>query len=201
MLHLWNPHFSAQTDPTHLDHKSLISWGNSGYLPFSDRWPFGRLAGRFVAPIAQSGPFGPNNAVLWPEINFFVASLKKKLLQLWRDTWKTTSLCWLHCRVSGRPSRSFLGPKFWFFTLHLKSPPFGSQLNPTECDHNKDTSKDPPSSLQISVKIRYQGTKPNGRLRRSTGIAFQTRYIVGYVYCRIQTVIPPDAHVWSGKTT
>ena len=30
-----------------------------------------------MAPIAQSGPFGPNNAVLWPEINFFVASLKK----------------------------------------------------------------------------------------------------------------------------
>lgn len=163
MLHLWNPHFSAQTDPTHLDHKSLIFWGNSGYLPFSDRWPFGRLAGRFVAPIAQSGPFGPNNAVLWPEINFFVASLKKKLLQLWQDTWKTTSLCWLHCRVSGRPSRSFLGQKLAqnsdIFSLHLKSPPFG-----------------PPSSLQISVKIRYQGTKPNGRLRRSTGIAIHCEY-------------------------
>ena len=36
--------------------------------------------------------------------------------------------------------------------------------------------KDPPSSLQISVKIRYQGTKPNGRLRRSTGIAIHCEY-------------------------
>ena len=28
--------------------------------------------------------------------------------------------------------------------------------------------KGPPSSLQISLKIRDQGTKPNGRLRRSS---------------------------------
>ena len=34
----------------------------------------------------------------------------------------------------------------------------------------KIVNKDPPSSLQISVKIRYQGTKPNDRLRRSTDI-------------------------------
>ena len=33
--------------------------------------------------------------------------------------------------------------------------------------------KDPPSSLQISLKIRDQGTKPNGRLRRSTDIAMK----------------------------
>ena len=37
-------------------------------------------------------------------------------------------------------------------------------------------SKDPPSSLQISSKIRYQETKPNGRLRRSTGIAIHCEY-------------------------
>merc|ERR1711978_882168 len=36
--------------------------------------------------------------------------------------------------------------------------------------------KDPPSSLQISSKIRYQETKPNGRLRRSTGIAIHCEY-------------------------
>ena len=36
--------------------------------------------------------------------------------------------------------------------------------------------KDPPNSLQISVKIRYQGTKPNSRLRRSTGIAIHCEY-------------------------
>ena len=36
--------------------------------------------------------------------------------------------------------------------------------------------KDPVSSLQISVKICYQGTKPNGRLRRSTGIPIHCEY-------------------------
>ena len=44
------------------------------------------------------------------------------------------------------------------------------------CAISNLTSKDPPSSLQISVKIRYQGTKPNGRLRRSTGIAIHCEY-------------------------
>ena len=53
----------------------------------------------------------------------------------------TTFLCWLHCRVvSGRPSRSFLGPKLAqksdFFTLHQYNPPFRSQSDLTQCDHN-----------------------------------------------------------------
>ena len=61
------PIFSARTVPTQWDHKSPISWGNSGYLRFSGRWPFGRLAGRFVAPIAQSGPFGVQKCCFWPK--------------------------------------------------------------------------------------------------------------------------------------
>ena len=40
----------------------------------------------------------------------------------------------------------------------------------------KELGKDPPSSLQISSKIRYQKTKPNGCLRRSTGIAIHCEY-------------------------
>ena len=51
------PLYWAQTDPTRWDHISSISWGNFGYLRFSGRWPFGRLAGRFLAPIAQSDPW------------------------------------------------------------------------------------------------------------------------------------------------
>ena len=68
------PIFWGQTNPTQWDHKSPISWGNSGYLWFSGRWPFGRSAGRFSAPIAQSGPFWAQKWVFWPEINFLSTS-------------------------------------------------------------------------------------------------------------------------------
>jgi len=44
------------------------------------------------------------------------------------------------------------------------------------CEVHSNMCKDPPSSLQISSKIRYQETKPNGRLRRSTGIAIHCEY-------------------------
>ena len=60
--------FWTRMDSTQWDDKLPISWGNSGYLRFSGRWPFGRSAGRFMAPIAQSGPFGPKSAVFWPEM-------------------------------------------------------------------------------------------------------------------------------------
>ena len=43
-------------------------------------------------------------------------------------------------------------------------------------DFRVEINKDPPSSLQIPSKIRYQETKPNGRLRRSTGIAIHCEY-------------------------
>ena len=56
-LHPHNPPFWARTDPTWWDHISPISWGNPIYLRFSGRWPFGRSAGCFTAPIAQSGLF------------------------------------------------------------------------------------------------------------------------------------------------
>ena len=70
------PIFSARTVPTQWDHKSPISWGNSGYLQFSGRWPFGRLAGRFVAPIAQSGPFGVQKCCFLARNHLFAVSLK-----------------------------------------------------------------------------------------------------------------------------
>ena len=68
------PIFWGQTNPTQWDHKSPISWGNSGYLWFSGRWPFGRSAGRFSAPIAQSGPFWAQKCCFRPEINFLCTS-------------------------------------------------------------------------------------------------------------------------------
>ena len=73
-LHLWNPHFFGSDAPDRTDHMSPISWGNSGYLWFSGRWSFGRSAGRFLAPTAQSGPFWAKKWVFWPEINFLSTS-------------------------------------------------------------------------------------------------------------------------------
>ena len=77
--------FWAQTDSTQWDHKSPISGGNSEYLWFSGRWPFDRLAGRFVAPIAQSGPFGVQKCCFWPKTKFFVQ--KKRILGQKTDFW------------------------------------------------------------------------------------------------------------------
>ena len=56
-LRPYNPLFWPQTDSAQWDHIFPISSGNSGYLRFSGRCPFGRSAGRFLAPIAQNGPF------------------------------------------------------------------------------------------------------------------------------------------------
>ena len=69
--------FWTRMDSTQWDDKSPISWGNSGYLRFSGRWPFGRSAGRFMAPIAQSGPFWAQKRCFLARNDFFVDSLKK----------------------------------------------------------------------------------------------------------------------------
>ena len=72
------PIFWGQMDPNQWDHKSPISWGNSGYLRYSGMWPFGRSAGRFLAPIAQNSPFWvkkwcflARNQFLWTSSIFF----------------------------------------------------------------------------------------------------------------------------------
>ena len=53
----YNPLFWPQTDPAQWDHIFPISQGNFRCLRFSGRCPFVRSAGRFLAPIAQNGPF------------------------------------------------------------------------------------------------------------------------------------------------
>ena len=60
------PLFWARTDPTQWDHNFPTSWGNSGYLRFSGKCLFDSSAGRFLAPIAQNGPFWAKNAILAP---------------------------------------------------------------------------------------------------------------------------------------
>ena len=65
-----NQFFWAQTDPTQWDHNIPISWGNSGYLWFSGRCPFGCSAGRCMGPIAENYHFWvwycmELNCILW----------------------------------------------------------------------------------------------------------------------------------------
>ena len=48
MLRPYNPLFWPQTNPAQWDHIFPISSGNSGYLRYSGRCPFGRSAGRFL---------------------------------------------------------------------------------------------------------------------------------------------------------
>ena len=113
------PIFSARTVPTQWDHKSPISWGNSGYLQFSGRWPFGRLAGRFVAPIAQSGPFGVQKCCFWPETISLWTSCKgvnTKMLSFWCPVMMVTNKVGKFQKkwILGQKS-SFLAQKSVFF--------------------------------------------------------------------------------------
>ena len=69
-MHLLQSHnhlatiFWGQADPTQWDPKSLISWGNFGYLRLLGRRPFGWLAGCFMALIAQNYSFGAKTCSL-----------------------------------------------------------------------------------------------------------------------------------------
>ena len=85
------PHFWAQTDPTRWDHKFPISWGNFGYLQFSGRCPFGCSAGRFMAPIAQNGLFGPKKQFSGPG-SIFWGHHPKVFVPSWLDTKKTNKI-------------------------------------------------------------------------------------------------------------
>ena len=117
------PIFSAQTDPTQWDHKSPISWGSSEYLRFSGRWPFGCLAGRFMAAIAQRGPFGVQKCCFLAPNQFFVDSLKKDCYNH-DGTPKRQPFCvvCIACwSAGGRQSVPFLGSKL---ALIAKSGPF-----------------------------------------------------------------------------
>ena len=105
------PIFSARTVPTQWDHKSPISWGNSGYLRFSGRWPFGRSAGHFSAPIAQSVPFWAQKCCFRPKI-IFCANPPIFSLPSWQDTKETTFSCcsWWALPIEQAPGGGCKGP-------------------------------------------------------------------------------------------
>ena len=122
------PLFWARTDPTQWDHNFPTSWGNSGYPRFSGRWPFGRSAGRFMAPIAQSGlswglkcSFSGPAAGPWPAVQ---RSQHKKVVFLvsCHDGIKIFGWCLLIIEIG--PKNSIFGPQKYSFG-HLK--PYNSQ--------------------------------------------------------------------------
>ena len=84
------PILLAWMDPTQWDHKSPISWGNSGYLWFSSRWPFGCSAVYFSAPIVQSDPFKAKNTKMNKNHFFYKLSSNK-----FRFCGKQCSECYL----------------------------------------------------------------------------------------------------------
>ena len=65
-LRPYSPFFWPQTNSTRWYHNFPMFWGNSGYLRFSVTCPFGCSAGRFLAPMAQNGPFWAKKAMQWP---------------------------------------------------------------------------------------------------------------------------------------
>ena len=112
------PIFWVRTDPTQWDHNFPTSWGNSGYLRFSGRRSFVRSAGRFMAPIAQSGlswgskmlSFGPSGR-----------------LEACLATESTQTSCVFHVPQSWYQKYRMMSQKNWFSAK--KNCLFGPQNN------------------------------------------------------------------------
>ena len=156
------PIFSAQTPTTQWDHKSPISWGNSGYLQFSGRWPFGRLAGRFVAPIAQSGPFGVQKCCFWPETIFLwtpVQRIQQKNVVFLvsrhggdKKNWTGTK------KMDLGPKNCIFDQKFCIFLRYTyETTLFLARTVPTQWDDNSSIS------WGNSGYLRFSGRCPFGR--------------------------------------
>ena len=93
----------SQTDPTQWDQNIPISWGNSGYLWFSGRCPFGCSAGRCMAPIAENYHFWAKNAYYSIVSHGIVCYCMELNCILWY------CICYNH---DGTPKR-----QLWLYTL------------------------------------------------------------------------------------
>ena len=132
-----NPNFWGQTDPTQWDHNITISWGNSGYLLFSGRWPFGRSAGRFMAPIAQHGPFWAQKCCFEPKILFlWTSSQYFATIMTGHQKDNVFVLLMLLGKLLGVCKGPFLARKSDFLRYTHKAPFFWAQTDPTHLDHN-----------------------------------------------------------------
>ena len=92
-------------------------------------WPFGRSAGRFMAPIAQNGPFWAQKCCFWARNQFFVNIFQFFCCHHDRAP-KRQRFCVYH--NAGQAPGGVQGPLFgqnWsqnliFITLHPFNPPF-----------------------------------------------------------------------------
>ena len=142
-LRPYNPLFWPHTDPTQWDHILPISSGNSGCLRFSVRCPFGRSAGRFLAP---------KMALFGLKMLFFDASShpgahratcsKQKTLPIWFSVMRVYPVTTENLEYIQK--FCLLSPKtlyFWLQNTFLSTlqPPYNSlfwpQPDPTQWDH------------------------------------------------------------------
>ena len=124
--------FWSQTDLTLWDHNIPISWGNSGYLWFSGRCPFGCSAGRCMGPIAENYHFWvwycmELNCILWYCIISYGIELYLMVL-LWYCL-VLHGIAWyckmLHCIVRYRIK--FYGIAWYCMVLHCTIVGFGAR--------------------------------------------------------------------------
>ena len=105
------------------------------------RWPFGRSAGRFTAPIAQSGLFWGQKCCFSAGNSFFRHIIQKNCSHC-DGTPKRQQFCVdsLHGGPLGGRQGPFLAQnwpqKLSFFMLHPVAPIFGAQTDYTLWDHN-----------------------------------------------------------------
>ena len=118
------------------------------------------LGGPFYNPGCPKWPFFGSKMLFFSQKLLFQRHHPKKLLSLWRDTTKTTYLCWLIAwRTSGGLAGSIFGPeltpKTVFFTLHPLALIFGAQTDQTLWDHNFSISWGNSEYFQFSCRCQF----------------------------------------------
>ena len=98
--------------------------------------------------------------MVYPARNqFFVASLKVTIMtgHLKGSLFVMTALQGGLGEAVRRPGPVWaeISPKILFFTLHLYNPPFWSQSDPTQCNHNIPISEDYSGYLYFSVRCQF----------------------------------------------
>ena len=110
-----------------------MSWGNSGYLRFSVTCPFGCSASRFLAPMAQNGPFWAKKAMQWPS---WRPNCNRIKLLFWCLVVMVTKI-WCRSKKFGFwPQKMHSCPENQLFsTLLPNNPLISPQMDPTQWDH------------------------------------------------------------------
>ena len=110
---LTTPNVWALVDPTRCDHNFPTYWGNSGYLWFSGRCPFNRLAGYYEASNGQNGSIWGQKCSFFGSKSMFWRQRRIFLIPSWQDTKNTTFLCWLGYMAGLRAAAGAEKLHFW----------------------------------------------------------------------------------------